>query len=79
MSTPEHLMVFIDGQNLLYGCMDFARERKPDYEFRYREEDLLTLLTGLRPNRRLTQTRFYTSYSCGIYSVSRNNARNWMS
>lgn len=63
MSTPEHLMVFIDGQNLLYGCMDFARKQKPGYEFRYREEDLLTLLVGLRPNRRLTQTRFYTSYS----------------
>jgi len=56
-------MVFIDGQNLLYGCMDFARQRKPGCEFRYREEDLLALLVGLKPNRRLTQTRFYTSYS----------------
>ena len=63
MSTLEHLMVFIDGQNLLYGCMDFARERKPGYEFRYREEDLLDLLVRLGPNRKLTQTRFYTSYS----------------
>jgi uncharacterized LabA/DUF88 family protein len=63
MSAPEHLMVFIDGQNLLYGCMDFAREQKPGYEFRYQEEDLLKVLVGLKPNRKLTQTRFYTSYS----------------
>ncbi len=56
-------MVFIDGQNLLYGCIEFAREKKPGYEFKYREEDMLNLLSGLKPNRKLIQTRFYTGFS----------------
>ena len=63
MSSEEKLMVFIDGQTLLYGCIEFAREKKPDHEFRYREEDLLKLLSELKPNRKLIQTRFYTGFS----------------
>jgi len=63
MSNEQKLMVFIDGQNLLYGCVEFAREKKPGHEFRYREEDLLKLLLGLKTNRKLIQTRFYTSFS----------------
>ncbi len=63
MSNEEKLMVFIDGQNLLYGCIEFSREKKPDHEFRYREEDLLKLLSELKPNRKLIQTRFYTGFS----------------
>src|SRR3990172_5628481 len=63
MSSEEKLMVFIDGQNLLYGCIEFAREKKPGHEFRYREEDLLKLLSELKPNRKLIQTRFYTGFS----------------
>jgi uncharacterized LabA/DUF88 family protein len=63
LSAQEKLMVFIDGQNLLYGCMEYARKQKQGYEFRYREEDLLNLLVSLKPNRKLIQTRFYTSFS----------------
>ena len=63
MPTIEQMMVFIDGQNLLYGCMEYAKRQKPGFEFRYREEDLLSVLVGLKPNRKLAQTRFYTSYS----------------
>lgn len=63
MSSEEKLMIFIDGQNLLYGCIEFAREKKPGYEFKYREEDLLKLLSALKPNRKLVQTRFYTGIS----------------
>jgi hypothetical protein len=63
MSSEQKLMVFIDGQNLLYGCIEYAREKKPGYEFKYREEDLLKFLSELKPNRKLIQTRFYTGFS----------------
>lgn len=64
MSTnAENLMIFIDGQNLLYGCMDFARETKPDHQFKYREEDLVKLLVEFKSGRKLIQTRFYTGFS----------------
>jgi len=54
-------MIFIDGQNLLYACQEFANRHGHNYKFYYREEDLERYLVGLQQNRRHVQTRFYTS------------------
>jgi uncharacterized LabA/DUF88 family protein len=57
---PEKVMIFIDGQNLLYACRDFSRKLGTGKRFRYVESKLERMLVNLRPNRRLVQVRFYT-------------------
>ena len=54
-------MIFIDGQNLLYACRNYANEKGQNYKFFLREEDLEQCLINLQPNRKHIQTRFYTS------------------
>lgn len=56
----EKVMIFIDGQNLLYGCRDFSRTLGTSKRFRYNDFKLERMLVNLRPNRRLVQVRFYT-------------------
>lgn len=54
-------MIFIDGQNLLYACRQFAAKHGYNYRFYCREEDLERYLIQVQPNRRHIQTRFYTA------------------
>ena len=61
IAPPEKVMIFIDGQNLLYACGAFARKSGNGKKFRYDEPKLERLLLNLRPNRKLIQVRFYTA------------------
>jgi len=54
-------MIFIDGQNLIYACQQFALSHGQNYKFYCREEDLERHLVGMQPNRKHVQTSFYTA------------------
>jgi uncharacterized LabA/DUF88 family protein len=56
----EKVMIFIDGQNLLYACRDFSLKSGTGKRFRYNDSKLERTLVNLRPNRKLVQVRFYT-------------------
>jgi len=57
----EKVMIFIDGQNLLYACRKFSRKSGTGKKFRYDESKLERMLINLRPNRKLIQVRYYTA------------------
>lgn len=57
----DRLMIFIDGQNLIYACQNFAFQKGKNQKFHYVEEDLETYLINLQKGRRHIQTRFYTA------------------
>ncbi len=54
-------MIFVDGQNLMYACQEYANSHGRNYKFYYREEDLERCLINIQPNRKHVQTRFYTA------------------
>lgn len=58
---PDRLMIFIDGQNLLYACQKFASRHGRSYKFHCEETNLEHYLIGVQPNRKHIQTRFYTA------------------
>lgn len=58
---PDRLMVFIDGQNLLYACDKFAKSHGQRNRFLCDEQKLEQYLVSLQPGRRHVQTRFYTA------------------
>jgi uncharacterized LabA/DUF88 family protein len=58
---PEKVMIFLDGQNLLYACASFSRKSGTGKRFWYNESKLERMLLNMRPNRRLVQVRFYTA------------------
>jgi len=57
----EKVMIFIDGQNLLYACREFSRKSGAGKRFRYDDSKLERMLVNLRPNRALVQVRYYTA------------------
>jgi uncharacterized LabA/DUF88 family protein len=59
--VPERLMIFVDGQNLIYACQQFAAAQGPNCRFFYNEEQLEQCLISMQSNRRHVQTRFYTA------------------
>lgn len=61
LKFPDRLMIFIDGQNLIYASQKFASGRGQNYKFHYREENLERCLFDMQPNRKHIQTRFYTA------------------
>jgi uncharacterized LabA/DUF88 family protein len=63
VSAPtERLMIFVDGQNLLYGCNSYEQGFKWDIDA------FIGLLTNLEPNRKLVQPYYYAS----IAPIDRN-------
>lgn len=59
--VPEKLMIFIDGQNLIYACEEFARQKDSSLKFYYLPEKITPALVNRKPDRKLIQTRFYTA------------------
>ncbi|MGA8857768.1 MAG: NYN domain-containing protein [Candidatus Bathyarchaeia archaeon] len=59
--APEKVMIFIDGQNLLYACSTFSRKSGTGKKFWYDDSKLERMLLNLRPNRKLIQVRYYTA------------------
>jgi len=59
-APPEKVMIFIDGQNLLYACAKFSRKSGTGKKFWYSDSKIERMLVNLRPNRKLVQVRFYT-------------------
>ncbi len=51
----QRVMIFIDGQNLFYGCDSYQHGFTWDYD------KLVTLLTNLAPNRRLVEVYYHGS------------------
>jgi hypothetical protein len=51
----KKLMIFIDGQNLLYGCKGFSRD------FKFDIDRLVQVLTSLEPDCELVEVFYYSS------------------
>jgi uncharacterized LabA/DUF88 family protein len=59
ISPPENVMVFLDEQNLTYACRDYSEQ--VGKKFWYEDSQLVTMLSKLRPNRRIAQVRCYSA------------------
>jgi uncharacterized LabA/DUF88 family protein len=54
-------MIFIDGQNLLHACLEYAAKIDRGKYLKIREEDFINYMTSLVPDSKLVQVRFYTA------------------
>ncbi|MGA2626101.1 MAG: NYN domain-containing protein [Candidatus Bathyarchaeia archaeon] len=55
LPEPDRVMIFIDGQNLFYGCGSYEHGFTWDYD------KFVSLLTNLAPNRRLVEVYYHGS------------------
>jgi uncharacterized LabA/DUF88 family protein len=66
---PKKLMIFIDGQNLFFGCKGF------DQDFKYDIDKLVEVLKSLEPDCELVEVFYYSSIKPPDPNVEEDNER----